>query len=177
MRAHFRRFWSGVFVLGSSLAIASSSASAQGYGSLGGYWAASRYATPNVGDSSPMVIPYGGMFEGFMPSRMGGGSALSFRSRPTEAMGLSRTPFRLSPLLDGVSEMSGGMGGSRVGARGMSPLELRNAAGIGRAKGRGGMRPMSGAGGASVMPPSIGYPFRQPPRLVSPSTTGTGMSM
>jgi hypothetical protein len=43
--------------------------------------------------------------------------------------------------------------------------------------GLGGMLRMPSPGGSSVMPPSIGYPFRQPPSLVSPSTTGTGMSM
>jgi hypothetical protein len=49
--------------------------------------------------------------------------------------------------------------------------------GLGAGTGLGGMRRMPSSRGASVMPPSIGYPFRQPPSLVSPSTTGTGMSM
>jgi hypothetical protein len=43
--------------------------------------------------------------------------------------------------------------------------------------GLGGMRRMPSTGGSSVMPPSIGYPFRQPPSLVAPSTSGNGMSM
>jgi hypothetical protein len=41
----------------------------------------------------------------------------------------------------------------------------------------GGMQRMSGAGRSGVMPPSIGYPFRQPPSLLAPSTPGMGMSM
>jgi hypothetical protein len=40
-----------------------------------------------------------------------------------------------------------------------------------------GTQRMSGPGGMNVMPPSIGYPFRQPPSLVAPSTPGMGMSM
>jgi hypothetical protein len=43
--------------------------------------------------------------------------------------------------------------------------------------GLGGMRPMPGPGGTSVMPPNIGYPFRQPPSVVSPSSSGSQMSM
>jgi hypothetical protein len=41
----------------------------------------------------------------------------------------------------------------------------------------GGMRRMPATTGMGVMPPSIGYPFRQPPSLLTPSATGTGMSM
>jgi hypothetical protein len=36
---------------------------------------------------------------------------------------------------------------------------------------------MPGAGRPSVMPPSFGYPFYQPPSLVVPSSSGAGMSM
>jgi hypothetical protein len=39
------------------------------------------------------------------------------------------------------------------------------------------MRRMSGSRGMGVMPPSFGYPFRQPPSLLSPSAAGAGMSM
>jgi hypothetical protein len=49
--------------------------------------------------------------------------------------------------------------------------------GTGRGAGRGGMQRVPGAGGMGVMPPSIGYPFRQPPSLVGPPALGTGMSM
>ncbi len=157
--------------IGSGLALETPSASAQGYGSLGGYGAVSRYATPGMGQSSPMIIPYGGTFEGFMPSRMGGGSSLSFRSRPSTPMGSARSTFRLSPLLGGMSSMSGGVGGARAGGRAMSPL---GSPGVTRP---GGMRRMPGAGSIGVMPPSIGYPFRQPPSLVGPPAPGTGMSM
>jgi hypothetical protein len=124
-----------------------------------------------------MIIPYAGMFEGFMPSRMGGGSTLSFRSRPTAAMGSSRTSFSLSPLSGGMSAMSGGLGGTRAGARVMSPLGSRGTMGLGGGTGLGGMQRMPSVGGTGVMPPSISYPFRQPPSLVSPSAPGMGMSM
>jgi hypothetical protein len=40
----------------------------------------------------------------------------------------------------------------------------------------GGMRAMPAAGGMDVMPPTISYPFRQPPLLLTPSA-GAGMSM
>jgi hypothetical protein len=130
-----------------------------------------------MGGSGPMIIPYGGMFEGFMPSRMGGGSPFSFRSRPTAAMESARTSFSLSPLSGGMSSMSGGLGGSRAGTRAMSPLGSRGTMRLGGGTGLGGMQRMPSVGGTSVMPPSIGYPFRQPPSLVSPSTPGTGMSM
>jgi hypothetical protein len=160
----------GILLVGSSLAIGAPSAVAQGFGSLGGYGAESSYGSPVMGEASTMIIPYGGTFEGFMPSRMGGGSALSFRSRPAATMNPSRTPFRLSP-------MSGGMDGSLAGTRAMSPLGPRGTMGLGGGAGLGGMRPMSRTRGTSVMPPTIGYPFRQPPSLVSPSSSATGMSM
>jgi hypothetical protein len=142
-------------VVGGFLAALTPSALAQGSGSsglLGGFGPPSSYANPAMVGSSPMVIPYGGMFEGFMPSRMGGGggsSTLAFRSRPTATMGSSRTSFSLSPSL-------GGMG-----------------------QGRGGRARMSSrtGGGMGVMPPSIGYPFRQPPSLVPSSNPVSGMSM
>ena len=90
-----------------SLTGAAAKAQGPGTGSLGGYGAASSFASPGTGGGSgPMIIPYGGMFEGFMPSRMGGGSSLSYRSRPSAAMGSARTSFSLSPL-------SGSMGQSR----------------------------------------------------------------
>jgi hypothetical protein len=177
MGSAFRRFSPGVLLIGWSLAICPRSASAQAYGSLGGYGAASNYVAPSMASSGPMVIPYGGMFEGFMPSRTGGGTTLSFRSRPTAAMSSSRTSFSLSPLSGGMSAMSGGPGFSRAGARAMSPIGPRGAMGLGGGTGLGGMQRMPGAGGTNVMPPSMGYPFRQPPSLVSPSATGTGMSM
>jgi hypothetical protein len=177
MGSAFRQFSPGALLLGWSLAICPPSASAQAYGSLGGYGAASNYGTPGMGSSGAMVIPYGGMFEGFMPSRMGGGTTLSFRSRPTAAMSSSRTSFSLSPLSGGMSAMSGGLSGSRAGARAMSPIGPRGAMGLGGGTGLGGMQRMPGAGGTNVMPPSIGYPFRQPPSLVSPSATSAGMSM
>ena len=150
-----------------SLTGAAATAQGPGTGSLGGYGAASSFAGSGMGGggSGPMIIPYGGMFEGFMPSRMGGGSSLSYRSRPSAAMGSARTSFSLSPL-------SGSMGQSR-GAR-MAPA-FGPPSGL-RLGGGMGQRP-PGASGMGVMPPSLGYPFRQPPSLVPLTTPGAGMSM
>ena len=144
-----------------------------GPGSLGGFGGSDR-AMSGLGVGSPMIIPYGGTFEGFMPSRMGGGAALSFRSRPVAPMVGGRSPFTLTPMSGGMSGMAGGA----VGKRAMAPLGSGGAMGSSGSTGLlGGARRMQDGGGRSVMPPSIGYPFRQPPSLVSPSSTGIGMSM
>lgn len=157
-------------VLGGGLDVGSPSASAQGYGgpgSLGGFGGSSAGAMAGMGGASTMIVPYGGSFEGFMPGRMGTGSSPSFRARPGATMGARRGTFGLSPPSGGMSGMSGGI----LGGRSTSPIGSRGGMGIG-----GGMRRAPDARGAGVMPPSIGYPFRQPPSLVSPSS-GAGMSM
>jgi hypothetical protein len=141
-----------VLAMGGLFTVLTPSAVAQGNGpsgSLGGFGAASPYANPAMSVSRSMVIPYGGMFEGFMPSRMGGGGTLSFRARPTATMGSGRTSFSLSPSV-------GGMGQGRGGRAGMSSRIDRR---------------------MGVMPPSLGYPFRQPPSLVPSTSQVSGMSM
>lgn len=159
-----------LFTVSGGLAGLGPSALAQGpnsSGSLGGYGTASNYANPGMGGSSAMIIPYGGMFEGFMPSRMGGGSSLAFRSTPTATMGFNRTSFSLSPS-------PGGMGqGLGVKARMSAPFAAPGGMGLGSGMGQ---RNRS-VGGMGVMPRSIGYPFRQPPSLVPSSSPGAGMSM
>ncbi|MDX2059694.1 MAG: hypothetical protein SFV24_17920 [Gemmatimonadales bacterium] len=166
MRLAFR----GFFAVFTGFAFLGGAAQAQGpgsSGSLGGYGAAPVYSNPELGGggNGPMIIPYGGMFEGFMPSRTGGGNPLAYRSRPSAAMGSARTSFSLSPL-------SGAMGQNRS-AR-MAPAF----GGPGGLRVGGGMGQRSpGPGGTGVMPPSLGYPFRQPPSLVPASTAGAGMSM
>jgi hypothetical protein len=164
----------GVVLSGVALAIIHPPACAQGYGgsgTLGGYGAAVSGSSLGMSDRTPLVIPYGGQFGGFMPSRMGGGSTLSFRSRPDAAMGSGRTTFSLSPLSGGMSSMNAGADRYRPGARATSRFGSRGATGL------GGMRRMPGPGSTSVMPPSIGYPFRQPPSVTSPSSSASGMSM
>jgi hypothetical protein len=140
---------------------------AQGYGSLGGYGATRGNTDPGMG-SGGTIIPYAGKFGGFMPYRMGGGGSLSFRPLPTAMMGASRPSFSLGPMSEGMSSMSGRMG-QGVGARLRTLSPLGPPGGMG-----GGVGPLMP--GMGVMPPSFGYPFRQPPSLVSPSS-GAGMSM
>jgi hypothetical protein len=143
-----------------------------GDGSLGGYGASSGFVGAGMGGGGALVIPYGGMTEGFMPSRMGGGSSLSFRARPTATIGSGRTSFSLSPTSGAMSSASRGM------SRGLGPRDrmstppgLQGGMGLGSGMGR------QGSGSLGVMPPSFGYPFRQPPSLLSPSSGGNGMSM
>jgi hypothetical protein len=133
--------------------------------SLGGYGAISVEAMPRTGDSP--LIPYAGGFAGFMPYRMGGGGALAFETRRTSAMALVRSSFSLSSA-------SGGMGsGSRL-FLGSGPRIGRGSLTSGMqtslAMRQGTTRPIS----MGVMPPRIGYPFRQPPR---PGAATSGMFM
>jgi hypothetical protein len=164
----------GLVLSGGAFAIVPPSACAQGYGSsgmLGGYGAAAGGSSLNMTDRGPLVIPYGGQFGGFMPGRMGGGSVLSIRSGPGAAMGSGRPTFRLSPLSGGMSSMDGRSVGGRPSIRATSPIGSAGGMGL------GGMRRMPGPAGTSVMPPRIGYPFREPPSLLPSSASSAGMSM
>jgi hypothetical protein len=138
--------------------------------SLGGYGAASTSAMASMGSSSPM-IPYAGSFGGFMPYRMssGGGSGLSFSTRSSSVMDSSRTSFSLAPMSNGT--------GTGLAPRTMSPRPFSSQGQ--RGFGGGGLmgQPMGGAGNSSVMPPNFGYPFYQPPSLVLPASSASGMSM
>ena len=130
-------------------------------GSLGGYGASSSLG---MGGGNSVLIPYGGRTEGFMPGRSGGGSSLSFRPRSSASMSGSRPSLSLSPVSG-----SGGMGqGGRSRA---SSLGSSGLGGMGQGVGSFRLGSGSGLGGSGVMPPSIGYPFRQP---TSPGTTGGG---
>ena len=164
MRSRSRAVLFGVVSIGLIQTIGSSIASAQGSGprgSLGGYGASMRSAGGEMG-SGGSIIPYAGRFGGFMPSRMGGGGELSFQPRSSATMGPVRTSFSLPSMSSGMSSsLSRGMGGS------LSPMGS-----MGTVRGRGG-RPT----GMGVMPPSIGYPFRQPPSLLPSGGGGMGMSM
>ena len=168
MRASTRGVLACIFLIGGVLGIGTPPARAQGSGpagSLGGYGGSMTDVGSGMGMSGP-VIPYAGKFGGFMPYRMGGSGSLSFQSRGAPAMGSPRTSFGLSP-------MSGGMGqGMGTLPRFFPSSGMSGATGLG-----GGMNSMSGPRGMGVMPPNFGYPFRQPPSLLSPSSPGAGMSM
>ncbi len=133
------------------------SARAQAIPSLGGYGGAiSTMEMPGGGSG----IPYAGRFGGFMPYRMGnsGGVGLSFTPRAASMpIGARRTPFAMP-------SMSGGMG-----MGGTSGFRLMPAS--------GGMGSMTGRRGMGVMPPSLAPPFRQPPSLLGPASSASGMSM
>ena len=130
-------------------------------GSLGGYGASSGIGSGMGGGA--MVIPYGGMTEGFMPGRMGGGSSLSPRPRPTTGLNPLRPSSRLSTMTGGMTSKANG------------PRPMSGGIGPGIMPGSFLSNPMGSRPG--VMPPTIGYPFRQPPSLLSPTTGGAGMSM
>ncbi len=129
-----------------------SEACGQGLGGYGGTMSA-----PGVG---PMLIPYGGSSEGFLPDRVGMGAPLRFQSRPSPMISAGRKEFRISSSpglsLGRSRPMAGFDGGSALlGGRG---------------------RPQSRAA-TGVMAPRIGYPFREPPSLVGPPLGGMGPSM
>jgi|GEM_PF-2895923 len=156
--------------VGATAGVRDAKAQTGGPRSLGGYGGSMGAVDSGASMGGP-VIPYGGAFGGFMPFRMGGGGSggLSFQPRGNSAMGGPRTSFSLSPMSGGMSPASGGMGqGFGAGARPFSSF------GFG---GTGGGMPMPGASGRGVMPPNFGYPFRQPPSLLSPAPAGAGMSM
>jgi hypothetical protein len=171
MKTLTRKILAGLLSIGVGQAAGAASAYAQGPGSLGGYGGSMMATNSGMGMSGP-AIPYGGRFAGFMPYRMNGSGSLSFQSRGESAMGGRRTSFSLSPMPGGMSSTSGGMGrGLGVDSGLFSPSGLQGVMGRGV-----GMPSMSGTRGMGVMPPSFGYPFRQPPNLLTPSS-GTGMSM
>ncbi len=169
----------GVVVIagGHSLGIASAFGQAAGRGgSLGGYGGMGEMSASGTGMSGP-AIPYSGMSGGFMPTRMGGGSNLGFRPRSMTPSGV-RSSFSLSSMSEGMSAGPTGMGmGQASGSRGRMGGSFSGSSGGMRLG--SGSRPMGGSGGmGGVMPPSIGYPFRQPQSLVpSSGSGGAGMSM
>ena len=129
-----------------------SEASARGLGGYGGTMSA-----PGAG---PMLIPYGGLFEGFLPGRLGMGAPLEFQSRPSPVISAGRKDFRLSSM-PGLS-----LGRSRPMAGSDGGLDLLG----------GRRRPRSRAA-TGMMAPRIGYPFREPSGFAGPPIGGMGPSM
>ena len=172
-----------VLAFGVILAVGTPPARAQGpIGSLGGYGAMA--GTPGSAMGGPLVVdptgmgsgvlaPFSGRFGATMPSRMGGGGSFSFSQRPSAMKSSNRPSFTIGPMDGGMSVTSGGMA-QGFGRRPFTLPSLGASGGMGL---DGGRQPMTGSRGMGVMPPSFGYPFRQPPSLVSPSSAGAGMSM
>ncbi len=129
---------------------------------LGGYGAAAGMPAGSMG-SGALIIPYGGQFAGFMPSRMAAGGGLAFTNRSTAAIGPNRRPFALSAMA-GSAGMNGGSSSLLAPSR---RLDLGSS---------GSMTGMSNEIRSSVAPPSLGYPFYQPPRFFAAPTAGAGMS-
>lgn len=141
--------------------------------SLGGYGAGTNFAS-GLGMRGS-IIPFAGGFGGFMPYRMGGGSSLSFQPRAGSPAGERRSSFTLTPMSRGMSPMpgtvvTGSLGIPRLGTS--DPMGKAGGSPMGN-----GLPSLSGSRGMGVMPPSLGYPFRQPPSLISPASTGPAMSM
>ncbi len=129
---------------------------------LGGYGAAAGMPAGSMG-SGALIIPYGGQFAGFMPSRMAAGGGLAFTNRGTSAIGPNRRPFALSAIA--------GSAGMTAGAR--SLLAPSRGLDLGSS---GSMTGMSNGIRSSVAPPSFAYPFYQPPPLFGTAGAGAGMS-
>jgi hypothetical protein len=181
MQAKSPRLLAIAIMAGVGVAVDNPSAQAQAPGSglsLGGYGAMAGAPGSSLGtsfygiDSTAMgagLLPYAGRFGTAMPSQMGGLTGLTFRSRPSAMLGRARPLFTMGPM-GGMSAMAGGMGPAQ------RPFVLPDL-GVSGGMGLGIPRwPMPRAGGMGVMPPSLGYPFRQPPIPGAPST-GPSMSM
>ena len=177
MRTRRRVTLMAMFLIGLALALAGSSAKAQdpGLGGiLGGYGAMSGSSMGgglSVVDPSAMggniVVPAAGGSASAMTTPSMRGGELSFRPRSAASSSSTRPSLRL----DSMSGMTGK--GAGMGRRRPFALEPGNLSG---GMGLGGTRRMP-ASGMGVMPPSLGYPFRQPPGLLAPSASGAGMSM
>jgi hypothetical protein len=141
--------------------------------SLGGYGGFATMSSAGMGAGGP-IIPYAGSFGGFMPYRMGSGTGgLSFSSRNLPVMGSQRASLSLAPMGLGMTSMRPDMGGFLgAGLRPRSFLGL----GTGTVPGGGPREQMPFPRSMGVMPPSLGYPFYQPPSL-APSAPTAGMSM
>jgi hypothetical protein len=145
-------------------------AQAQSLG-LGGYGGMTDTAPAGMNTPGP-IIPYGGNLGGFMPYRMGGGgTGVSFSTRDSRAMGSGRSSFQLSPISGGMPMSAPAFGqnaGTRTGSRASLFSPVRTGLG-------GGMNRSMSLDKQSVMPPSFGYPFYQPPDLLGPSSSFMGM--
>ena len=124
-----------------------------------------------TGMGGGVLIPAGGGAVAPVSIRMGGGGGLTFQPRATSMTTDSRPAFTMGSMGGGMRSTSGGMAPSF----GRRPFSLPSLGSSGVMTG-GGMsaRP---SGGMGVMPPSFGYPFRQPPSLLTPNAAGAGMSM
>ena len=125
---------------------------------LGGYGAGVSMGGMGTGG---VIIPYGGLFAGFMPARMGGGASLAFTSRQSAAIAPSLRPLTLSSMTGGMKNGSSRLLGTGLGLEPISPSAMGGLS--------GGMR-------SGVSPPSFAYPFYRPPPFFPTTTTTAGMS-
>lgn len=127
-------------------------------GILGGYGA---MAGAPSGTGANVVVPAGRGLGAGVALGMGTGG-LSFPPRRTATMEPARRPFALGAMPD---MNRAGMGARRPFALTPASMGQQDRA----------MRRTPAAPGMGVMPPSIGYPFRQPPSLVAPAVPGMSM--
>ncbi len=164
-----RRPGAFVFLVGISQITAVSPCHAQT--SLGGYGSGMPVADPSMSATAPL-IPYSGTFSGFMPIRMGS-SSLAFRPRDSARIGSNRARFSLAPMASSTQPMGGGLL-PRSRSLLVRPGSMRQG-GMTRI-GRGRSSSLLDPPAMGVMPPSLAYPFYQPPPF--PGTyTAPGMSM
>jgi hypothetical protein len=177
MRSTRRVLVAGVLLAGGALTIGTTPGSAQSLASrspLGGYGAASSAPMAAGASSSVAVIPFAGSYAAFMPYRTGGDNRLTFSVRGTSAMESTRTSFSLSSMTGAMSAMPGGVG---LGY-GVSPHVTSTFGSLrGMGLGAGMWQQTSRAERMSVMPPSFGYPFYQPPSALIPYSTSIGFGM
>lgn len=148
-------------------------------GILGGYGAMSADSGSAMGGGFMLVepsamggtvmVPFASGIGSSMAPGMERGAGLSFLSRPAQSMVSRRLSFSIDSM-GAMPRMAGGMGVRRPFR--LSTGTLSGGMGLG-----GGVQPMPATSSMGVMPPSFGYPFRQPARLLGPSSSGMGMSM
>lgn len=137
---------------------------------LGGYGSTASSMPGGMGTGGALVIPYGGMFQGFMPARMGGASRVAFKPRATDGLMAQRQPRPMNASL-GMGKSTGMSANDRTiktNARMLVPASYGPSLGTGA----GAMGPARSMG---VMPPNLGSPFRPPTPFAASSTSFMSM--
>ena len=170
VRHRFRAGWATPGLLGVVLGMAPAAVNAQAMGggsSLGGYGAApgTSVALPTAGGGGS-VAPFGGRFGSVVVGDPMGLDRLNDGPQTFAPLSRGRAPFTIGPT--GI-RASQGLGRRSFVLPDRKPLVP------GRQPGTS--QPIWRSGGPNVMPPRLGSPFRDPPRLLAPEGSGGGGSM